>query len=271
MSVDLYNGVSINPEGLPGDKQIFSRALKQSLTMWKDDGRRGVWLRLPAEKIDFAHVALEHGFVMHHAEKEYLMLTHWLSEDENKLPPNASHQIGVGAVVVDDTGKILVVQEKSGPTKGLNFYKIPTGLVDVGEDLSVAACREVLEETGVSTEFLGIVGFRHMHRALFGKSDLVFLCLLKPTTTEIKIQEEELHLCEWKDIDEFVNQPILKKSPLNWEINKAIMRLVKRFTAGDTGNLAKQYVLPVGFRPGSHSVYILEDLVDIPVDLNKAR
>jgi hypothetical protein len=32
------------------------------------------------------------------------MLTNWLSDDENKLPPNASHQIGVGCVVFNDEG-----------------------------------------------------------------------------------------------------------------------------------------------------------------------
>jgi ADP-ribose pyrophosphatase YjhB (NUDIX family) len=213
--------------------------------------------------MEFASVAIDFGFVMHHAEKEYLMLTHWLSEDENKLPPNASHQVGVGAVVVNEEGKILVVQEKSGPTKGWNLFKLPTGLVDAREDLSKAVCREVLEETGIEAEFVGIMGFRHMHNALFGKSDLFFVCLLKPKTTEIKIQESEIHACEWKDVHEFADQEIFKKSPLHTEINNIIKRVVaKAKTAEASDSLIKQYVLPVGFRPGSQSLYSFQHCPD---------
>ena len=78
------------------------------------------------------------------------MLTHWLPDSENKLPPNASHQVGVGAFVFDSaTGRVLVVQERSGPLKGKGVWKMPTGLVMQGEDITEAAVREVYEETGV--------------------------------------------------------------------------------------------------------------------------
>lgn len=38
--------------------------------------------------------AVEAGFVFHHAEPDYVMLTRWLPATENKLPHNASHQVG---------------------------------------------------------------------------------------------------------------------------------------------------------------------------------
>jgi hypothetical protein len=44
----------------------------------------------------------------------HVMLTRWLPEDEeNKLPPNASHQVGVGAFVLNERREVLVVQEKT--------------------------------------------------------------------------------------------------------------------------------------------------------------
>ena len=101
---DRYDGVIVIEKSLPDSKEDFERSLKHSLRVWKADGRRGIWLKIPSPKIDFAQVALKLGFVMHHAEKDYLMLTHWLSEDENKLPSNASHQVGVGCVVVNPEG-----------------------------------------------------------------------------------------------------------------------------------------------------------------------
>jgi hypothetical protein len=60
------------------------------------------------------------------------MLTRWLPEDEeNKLPPNASHQCGVGAFVMNERREVLVVQEKNGPLRGKDVWKMPTGLVQV--------------------------------------------------------------------------------------------------------------------------------------------
>ncbi|MCI32865.1 nudix hydrolase 2-like, partial [Trifolium medium] len=45
---------------------------------------------------------------------------------------------------------VLVVQEKNGRFSGKGIWKLPTGAVDVGEDVCAAAIREVKEETGVS-------------------------------------------------------------------------------------------------------------------------
>ncbi len=107
----------------------------------------GIWLKVPVTKAHLIAEALQQGFDCHHAEKEYIMLTRWLPTTENKLPPNASHQVGVGAFVLNERREVLVVQEKSGPLKGKGVWKLPTGLVMQGEDITAAAAREVLEET----------------------------------------------------------------------------------------------------------------------------
>ena len=67
----------------------------------------------------------------------------------------------------------------------------------VGEDIATAAVREVFEETGIECEFEGIVCFRHLTKYLFGMSDLYFVCKLKPLTSKITMQEEEIAKCEW--------------------------------------------------------------------------
>lgn len=48
------------------------------------------------------------GFGYHHAEPAYLMLTLWLPDGPCTLPPNASHQVGVGAFVLNDKNEVSI-------------------------------------------------------------------------------------------------------------------------------------------------------------------
>lgn len=41
----------------------------------------------------------------------------------------AAAQVGVGAVVVNESGELLMVQERNGPLKGRGVWKMPTGEV----------------------------------------------------------------------------------------------------------------------------------------------
>jgi hypothetical protein len=66
---DKYDGVIISPETLPENKEDFSTHLDYSLQSWKATGKRGIWLKIPSEKLEYAAPAVSAGFVMHHAEK----------------------------------------------------------------------------------------------------------------------------------------------------------------------------------------------------------
>jgi ADP-ribose pyrophosphatase YjhB (NUDIX family) len=58
-------------------------------------------------------------------------------------------------------------------------WKMVTGLVDAGEDINMAAEREVLEETGVKASFSAVLAFRQAHGFAFGKSDFFFVIALR--------------------------------------------------------------------------------------------
>lgn len=57
--------------------------------------------------------------------------------------------------------------------------------------------REVKEETGIETEFVSLLCFRHMHQFRWGNSDFFFICLLKPLTVDVVIDRSEISEYKW--------------------------------------------------------------------------
>ena len=55
--------------------------------------------------------------------------------------------VGVGAVVVDNSGRVLLIRRGTEPRKG--EWSIPGGLIELGESLHEGLQREVTEETGL--------------------------------------------------------------------------------------------------------------------------
>ncbi|CAI9294900.1 unnamed protein product [Lactuca saligna] len=206
---DNYDGVIVDiKENM--DEDIFTTLLQTSISQWRQQGKKGVWLKLSLELVSLVKPAVKEGFWYHHAEPTYLMLVYWIPETNHTLPSNASHRVGVAAFVVNSKGEILVVQEKSGVFKGTGVWKLPTGSVEEGEDICTAASREVKEEAGIDTEFVEVLAFRQSHMSFFSKSDLMFVCMLKPTSFEIEKQESEIEAAKWMPIEEYANQPFVK-------------------------------------------------------------
>ena len=54
--------------------------------------------------------------------------------------------VGVGAIIFQG-GRVLLAERGKEPLKG--WWSLPGGLVETGEVLRDAVCREVLEETGL--------------------------------------------------------------------------------------------------------------------------
>ncbi|CAL1161920.1 unnamed protein product [Cladocopium goreaui] len=182
---DFYGGVIVDPAAVPADENTFRNILASSLDEWRKQGKRGVWLHLDIGAATLVPIAAsEFGFEYHHAEKDYIMMTKWLPDSPNTLPANASHTVGVGALVTNSEGKILLVREKSGPAAKFGFWKIPTGLVDAGEDIHEAAVREVKEETGIDASFECLGAFTMSHG---GQHVAVWIC-----------SPHLRHLTQWK-------------------------------------------------------------------------
>jgi ADP-ribose pyrophosphatase YjhB (NUDIX family) len=63
--------------------------------------------------------------------------------------------MGVGAVVVDDQGRVLLVRRGNEPLRG--HWSLPGGLLELGEPLLDGVAREVKEETGLTVEPLELI------------------------------------------------------------------------------------------------------------------
>ncbi len=72
--------------------------------------------------------------------------------------------VGVGGVVISG-GRVLLVRRAQEPLKG--EWSIPGGLVDLGEALEEAVRRELVEETGLRVEPVGVLGV--FDRILYGE------------------------------------------------------------------------------------------------------
>jgi 8-oxo-dGTP diphosphatase len=62
----------------------------------------------------------------------------------------------VDALVIDDEGRILIMERGTEPFKGR--WVLPGGFVDPGETVEAACIREVREELGLDVRIVGLVG-----------------------------------------------------------------------------------------------------------------
>ncbi|PPD70256.1 hypothetical protein GOBAR_DD32860 [Gossypium barbadense] len=210
---DRYGGVIVEVTQ-PMDSALFASVLSASMAQWRQQGKRGVWIKLPIQHVNLVEAAVKEGFWYHHAEPNYMMLVHWLPQGAHTLPANASHRVGIGAFVMNKNREVLVVQENIGRLRGTGVWKFPTGVVNEGEDLCAAAVREVKEETAIDTKFVQVLAFRQSHKVFFEKSDIFFLCLLEPLSFEIQKQESEIEAAKWMPIEEYAAQPFVQKYEL---------------------------------------------------------
>lgn len=218
---DRFGGITVYLDGdvhgqlLPEE---FAQQLAESLEAWAQREMRGVWLHVPSTAAHLIAPAVNLGFDFHHAKSGYVMLTRWLPESESRLPAYPHHQIGVGGMVLDLEGRVLCIQERAGVTAGMrDFWKLPGGLVDQGEDICDAAVREVLEETGIKTVFECIATVRETHSGPFQCTDLYAICILRlhdsyaGETPRPTPQEAEIAATEWRDLREFLESKYYAK------------------------------------------------------------
>ncbi|XP_062012042.1 nudix hydrolase 10-like isoform X2 [Rosa rugosa] len=202
---DHHGGVIVDMRDAM-EPQAFRTSLRTSIVQWRLQGKKGVWIKLPIELVNLVETVVKEGFHYHHAEPHYLMLVYWIPETTNTIPANASHRVGVGAIILNDKNE--------------------------GEDITVAAVREVKEETGIDAEFSEVLAFRQAHKLFFEKSDLFFVCMMRPLSFDIQKQDLEIEAAKWISLEEFAAQPVTQKHGLFKCIHELCLAKVKGNYAG---------------------------------------
>ena len=222
-TTNMYGGITITPAQLPPKNTNFKEILVNSINRWRNENLRLVWLEIPVDLASFVPIAVDLGFSYHHAQKNTIMMTLPLSKDTH-IPNYATHNLGAGAVVINENNELLVVNERFRRDQTKPYYKLPGGAVDPAENISKAAEREVMEETGIYTQFIGIVCLRHRHGFRFGTSDLYIVCRLKPLSKEITSDPHEIEDCKWMPLTNYFSSDYVA------DFNKKIVQLALQST-----------------------------------------
>jgi len=195
------------------DTEDIGDTMEATIAACRAMGKSSLWVYVPMSRASFIEKAdlRESGFSFHHAKDDTAVLNLWLRDDvDSKIPLFATHNVGVGALVVNSRDEVLCVRELR---TNYRPWKTPTGLADIGENIDAAAEREVLEETGIRTKFHSVIGFRQTHGLAHGNSDLFFVCRLDPieeqdaegipVIPEPVAQECEIENASWVPMSEY--------------------------------------------------------------------
>lgn len=160
-------------------KESFQSRLEATIEACRQLQKSSLWITVPMCHASIIEAMTDiKGLNFHHASGKTANLCIWLQDHiDNKIPEYGTHQVGVGAIVVNSKNEILCVRELRNNYRP---WKIPGGLAELGEQLDEAAIREVKEETGIECRFKSVLSFRHTHGLQFGRSDLYFVCRLEP-------------------------------------------------------------------------------------------
>lgn len=229
--IDVYNSRYVDQSAVEENLTNFESILDNTLSHFSESKVKGFFITISLKSHSHLFSLLSNkNFVFHNAEGDKATLVSWLPKNrKNRLPGFSTHYVGVGGLVIDfETKKVLVIKEKNGhDTKG---WKIPGGLIDLGEYIPEAVEREVKEETGIDAEFCGIVGLREKTPYHFGRNDIYFFCLLKPSSQVITQCQDEIQNSIWIDVEELCE--FEHRVQTQRRIAKIAKRIIEKVEAG---------------------------------------
>jgi len=151
---------------------------------------------------------------------------------------NLPLRIGVGIVVLNNEDKVFVAKRIDNPK---NFWQMPQGGVDNGEDFLTAALRELYEETSIKNvelikELDGMTTYElpdHLLGIIWkgkfkGQKQKWFLMRFLGEDKDINIKTNKPEFLEWKwtDIDQMTEEVVDFKLDVYKEVKEKIKKLL---------------------------------------------
>lgn len=101
-----------------------------------------------------------------------------------------------GAILVpyDEDGNIYFI-EKDRPNIG-KYYELPRGFIENGEDVKVGALRELLEETGMTTDLIELLGYIQPDSGIMNNPVPVYQVLVKAKDDYIHYDDADEDNCK---------------------------------------------------------------------------
>src|SRR4051795_9557202 len=109
-----------------------------------------------------------------------------MTQEEAHMPDQYIHSVSVAGVVVDEAGRVLVIQRRDN-----RRWEPPGGILERNETFEQGVIREVAEETGVTVEVERLTGvYKNMARGIVA---LVYRCHptkgeVRPTTESVRVK-----------------------------------------------------------------------------------
>ena len=157
-----------------------------------------------------------------------------MEEKFKKLPLRS----GVGIVVLNKANKVFVAKRIDNPK---NFWQMPQGGVDKGEDFLKAAYRELEEETSIKnvkliSELDGLITYNLPERLLGiiwkgkfkGQKQKWFLMRYLGEDNEINIRTKNPEFLEWKwvDLEKITELVVDFKLHVYQEVQKKVKKIL---------------------------------------------
>ena len=145
---------------------------------------------------------------------------------------------GVGIVVLNKVNKVFVAKRIDNPK---NFWQMPQGGIDDGEDFLTAAYRELEEETSIKnveliSELDGLISYNLPDRLLGiiwkgkykGQTQKWFLMKYLGEDNEININTEKPEFLDWKwvDLKEITQLVVDFKLQVYKEVQKKVEKIL---------------------------------------------
>ena len=146
---------------------------------------------------------------------------------------------GVGIVVLNKENKVFVARRIDNPK---NFWQMPQGGVNKGEDFLSAAYRELKEETSINNvkliqEIDGMVSYElpdHLLGIIWkgkykGQKQKWFLMRYLGSDTEINLQTNNPEFLDWKwtELDMITNEVVDFKLHVYKQLKEKINKIIK--------------------------------------------